>query len=353
MGNVNPEMLVLAREARQLTQAAVAEAAGITQGALSKFESGQLEPEPATLARLASELGYPQEFFFETMPTQELPFFFRKPVSLPARAVRMVRAKMNVLRLWVSRLSLAADLPELDVPSVDLEAEDLTPEDAAQVVRSYWGVPRGPIESVVELLERAGVLVFEQDFGAAKLDGISVFERNTGLPPTVFVNPDRPGDRQRFTLAHELGHLVMHAGREHTLSKRDVEDEADRFAGELLLPARDIKGHLSTVSLPVLARLKAHWKVSMGALLMAAAKHSKVSPSQSRRLWTQMNALGYRTREPNPIERERPRLFAELVDLHLRDLGYSESELAAHLRLEEPELRLVAGLKRGGLQVVK
>ena len=206
---------------------------------------------------------------------------------------------------------------------------------------------------MVDLLEDAGVLVVESDFGSPKFDGFSVFERNTGLPPTVFLNQAPPGDRERFTLAHELGHLVLHTGLDVTKPERDVEAEADRFAAEFLAPAADIKGHLGRITLADLARLKLHWKISMGSLLMCADRLGRITPSQKRRLWMEMSSLGYRTKEPNPIPRESPRLFTELIEFHLGELGYTEQELADHLRVTASELRAKSGLKRPGLTLVR
>jgi Zn-dependent peptidase ImmA (M78 family) len=135
-----------------------------------------------------------------------------------------------------------------------------------------------------------------------------------------------PSDRCRYTLAHELGHLVMH----RLPSQHDMEDEANRFAGEFLMPARDVVPQLSKLSLQRLATLKPYWKVSMGALLQHAYRLGQVTERHHRFLRAELTRLGYHRREPVELDvlEERPALFSDLIQLHLERLGYGIEELS-------------------------
>lgn len=115
---------------------------------------------------------------------------------------------------------------------------------------------------MVRLLERAGIIITIR-FGVPEVDAIAQVVPE--LPPMIFVNQDAPMDRLRFTLAHELGHLVMHA-----FPHPELEEEANRFAAEFLMPVANIRTQFAQVSLPVLAMLKKVWRVSMAALLQNA-----------------------------------------------------------------------------------
>ncbi|MFX5225882.1 ImmA/IrrE family metallo-endopeptidase, partial [Acinetobacter baumannii] len=89
-----------------------------------------------------------------------------------------------------------------------------------------------------------------------------------GLNPCIFIDKNMPSDRQRFTLAHELGHAIM-----HKLPSENMEDEANRFASALLMPSKDIRPYLTgKITLEKLATLKLVWKVSMNALLKTAER---------------------------------------------------------------------------------
>ena len=78
----------------------------------------------------------------------------------------------------------------------------------ADRIRAAWLIPDGAINNLTILVESAGVIIIESDFGTNGIDGTSLWISET--PPLIFINKDLPQDRYRFTLAHELGHLIMH-----------------------------------------------------------------------------------------------------------------------------------------------
>lgn len=154
----------------------------------------------------------------------------------------------------------------------------------------------------------------------------------------------------RFTLAHEIGHIVM-----HTLHSEDQEREADEFAAEFLMPEKEIKPDLRSLTIAKLSPLKQYWKVSMAALIRRARDLDQINDRQYRRFFTKLNHLNYRTNEPNPIPQEEPRLIKEIIEMHQTTHSYSAAELslATSLKVEEfysvyldqidekPRLRLV------------
>ena len=150
-----------------------------------------------------------------------------------------------------------------------------------------------------------------------------------------------PGDRMRFTLAHELAHIVM-----HKLLTENMENEADRFASEFLMPSEDIRHQLNYLTLDKLAQLKLYWKVSMAALLMKAKTLKTISERQYSYLWMLMGKNGYRLNEPVQfsIPQEKPSLLSEMITTHLQELEFSERELAKILMLHESEFRTIYGL---------
>jgi Zn-dependent peptidase ImmA (M78 family) len=166
------------------------------------------------------------------------------------------------------------------------------------------------------------------------IDGVTI-NVNDRLPPIIFVNKDIPGDRLRFTLSHELAHIVM-----HKYPSENMEKEADTFASEFLMPADDIKHSLSYLTLHKLAELKLHWKVAMSALVYRANFLGQISPRQNQYLFMQLSKAGYKTREPAELDIpvEKPSLLKKLIDIHTQVLNYSVNEIAKILHLEEEEV---------------
>ncbi len=153
----------------------------------------------------------------------------------------------------------------------------------------------------------------------------------------MLLNGAHPADRMRFTLAHELGHLVM-----HRFPNEKMEEEANEFASSLLLPEADMREAFTgrRVTLPLLAALKPEWKVAMQALLYRAGKLGLVDANQSRYLWQKISANGWKTREPPELDfaREEPIVLPSIIQAHLGELGYSLPDLSKMLRLHESDI---------------
>ena len=270
---VNPEMIILARESRGLTQSCLAKSLCITQGKLSKIEHGVLCVSKELLEELSKELDYPIEFFFQTESIFGAGLSIvhhRKRKSISSKTLAMIHAQMNIRRIHLSKLLQAVNIQKNRIPHMDVDEYDEDIERIAQEVRANWLIPSGPIKNLTAIIESVGGIVIQCNFKTRKLDAIG--HSIPRLPPIIFANIDVPGDRLRFTLAHELGHIIM-----HSVPRPRMEKEADRFAAEFLMPSRDIRPSLSQLSLSKLANLKIHWKVSMAALLYRAKELNKIS----------------------------------------------------------------------------
>lgn len=283
----NKEMLTLARESRGLTQGDLARKLDCTQGYISKLEHG-LQPIPDDLLPdLADALGYPEAFFLQgdRVYGYGTPcLYHRKQKTIPALVLRQLQAIANVIRLQVRNLcrgvefEISSDFPRLDI-------EDFkSPESVADLARRYWALPMGPIPDLLALIEASGGMVIRVSFGTHQLDAVSVCA--PGERPLFMVNADSPWDRVRFTLAHEIGHMIMH----NTVGV-DMEAEADQFAAEFLMPAEDIRPELDDVRLETLAILKRRWGVSMQALARRAFTLGTITRDQYRRTLPALAAL--------------------------------------------------------------
>lgn len=347
MNAFNPEMMILARERQGLSQSALARAIGVTQATISRYEAGLVEPLEEHLRSIAETLGRPKHFFYlDESLFGASSMFHRKRKSLSVKDEKRIHAQVNELRIRTALLLREAEI----VSQAQFHRIDATtsgPEVAAQAVRHLWQLPIGPIRSVVGAIERAGGVVFDCEFETDKVDGISQWPLgHDGTPPVFFVRDDCPGDRQRWTLAHELGHVVM-----HHMPSDDPEREADMFAAEFLMPAREIASELNRLTLQKAAALKCYWKVSMAAIVWRAYTLEKITERQYRYFNTQMSMLGYRKCEPAPIPREEPRLFDEVMRMHRRSHGRTIEQLACMLGMYEEQFRAEYWQTATGLRI--
>jgi Zn-dependent peptidase ImmA (M78 family) len=201
------------------------------------------------------------------------------------------------------------------------------------MVRALWHVPSGPISNLVRLIESAGAVVLMRDFETQKLDGMSSWAKR--VPPLFYLNSEMPMDRLRWTIAHEVGHLVMH----WTAPRADPEEEANLFASELLLPEAETKTDLRQLTFKRLPQLKAYWRVSMFALVKTASVRGALPANKIKSLYVQMSRAGWRSGEPFELERETPSLSDTAISVHMNQHGYSTDELAGIANLWTDEFR--------------
>lgn len=313
----------------------------MAQGTLSKYETGASEPPHEFVCELASALDFPPAFFYEPgRPYGFPPFHYRKRKKLSAKALGRIVAQMNIRRMHIQKMMLSFDfkaparIPEIDSDEYRASVKGkLTVEEIARTIREMWMLPKGPIQNMVDLLESGGGVVVHCDFGSDLIDAMS--QRIDGMPILFFVNTHAPADRVRHTLAHELGHMVLHTTTLH--DDDTMEDEADSFAGAFLLPLEEFKPQMRRFDLRHLANLKSHWKVSMSSIAYRAAKLNLITPYQSKMFWMEMSRLGYRTREPNEPPREEGTLLRRMVGYHTQQLGYSKEEMCKLLRMNRKD----------------
>lgn len=343
---INPEMVILAREYRGLTQGGLAERTGFSQPKIARIENGTGPDLVAEdFACLCKKLNFPAEFFLQDevrVGFGSSSYYYRKRTALSAGDRKRIQSVVNLMRIHLKRMLSAVDM-EYARPLRRLELDEYggSPARVARAISSFWKLPDGPIANLTAAVESAGVLVVPCNFGTREIDGTSLWLGE--LPPLIFMRADLPGDRWRFTLAHELGHLVM-----HEIPTETMESEADQFAAELLVPEKDIRpmfARYSSIGLSDLANLKLYWKVAMTALLRRSKDLHYTSENQARYLYQRMGMMGYRMNEPVQIEREQPRVVQQLLECFTERMGYTADAFADFLRMPRDEVEAIYGVK--------
>jgi Zn-dependent peptidase ImmA (M78 family)/DNA-binding XRE family transcriptional regulator len=330
MSAFNPVRLVLARERRGLFGKELAARCGVTAQTVSNWESGTTVPSAEAVCRVASDLEFPEGFFyrpdFDRLP--EGAASFRARTKLPARQKRAALAAGDLVRELAMWIESRFELPPVRLP--DLQGQP--PELAAQVVRAEWLLGDKPIPNMIHLLESRGVLVFSLAQDCHELDAFSFW---SGGRPIVLLNTMKTPERSRIDAAHELFHLLAH--KEET--GKQEEEDADSFAGALLMPANDLRRYIPHVlGLNQLIQEKNRWGVSLSALVYRLHRVVLIKDWQYRSLFMELSKRGYRTSEPLSIARENSALLSKVFDA-LRAQGITPRRLALDLCLSLEQLQ--------------
>lgn len=338
---VNPDTIEIARLSRGVGQLELSNEIGIKQGTLSKMESGILSISEETITKIAAYLKYPVDFFYEKIvipPTFAI--HYRKKKAVDGIELQKMQYNIYIMKHFIKKLLKAATINSNMLYLNPDEYGD--PESIANIVRNKWNIPRGPIKNLMEVVESAGVIVLLVEYDNDELDG-EVVPDEDGLP-VIYLNKNRPPDRIRFTLAHELGHLIMHS-KDYIIAGEDAEKEANVFASEFLMPSDDIRYQIDeSLNLARLADLKRHWKVSMAALIVAAERVG-LEKKRISSLWAQINKAGFKKKEPDlGIQYESPRLVKEIFDLYFNKLNYSIDDLGEIVTLHKSDIRNIVDL---------
>lgn len=323
---MNPRMLSLLRESRGLSQSALAREAKVPQSAISRAENGLGELDPARVQAIADVLDYPLEalnWTDEVLGFGSASFHHRKQQALGQVTLQRIHADVNLMRMRIARLLRGIEMvPRYKFPSIEVD-ELGSPEDVARAVRAYWRVPMGPVANTMKVLENAGAVIVRADLYSPRISAISISA--PGTPPLFVLNEGMPADRERFTLAHEAAHVIMH---DMPAKPEDAEREADAFAAEFLMPANEIRRELRNLDLARAAQMKVRWKTAMSAIIRRARDLGQIDESRYRSLNVQISQRGWRKIEPVELEHEQPSLISQIISLHHEQHSYSIDELA-------------------------
>jgi Zn-dependent peptidase ImmA (M78 family)/DNA-binding XRE family transcriptional regulator len=311
---VNGERIRQARELRRMTQTKLAESSGVAQAAIAKIENGELNPSESLLKAIALQTGFPVAFFNREI-ARDFPL---GSLLFRAHAAATVRDRTEAYRYGQITFEIAHHLAQrVECPALRLPQLREHPSTAAGITRAQFGLsPDTPIPHLVKIVESSGVRVLALPIDLEDRDAFSLWVGNEIRTPVIFLARNRPGDRQRFSLAHELGHLVLHHAIRGQVSS--VESEANQFAAELLMPEMAMRREIMPpVTLTSLARLKPRWRVSIQALIRRAHDLEIITKRQYAYLFERVGANGWRLNEPSylDIAPEKPRGLRQMAEL--------------------------------------
>lgn len=354
-GPFEPARLTQARSRLGISKADLASCVGVSAAAIGQYEAGVNSPRPEVRDRLAEALKVHPGFFDVGRPLARI-----DAVNAHFRSLRSARVsdrqKALATATFVWELTFALEryvkLPEADLPSL---TAGMRPTEAAAALRRHWDLPDGPVKHLVAMAESRGIVVAVRPL--REIDAVDAFSAVIVDRPVIITTPRRSENvfRHRFSIAHEIGHLLLHGDSgEHSAA---VEREADEFAAAFLTPAATMDAALpQRLDLAALDRLGRTWGVSPKSLVRRMVERGRTTESSARRAYQRLAMTDDPLADPtSAYPGEMPSLLKKAADL-AGDIGAGIPAIAEALKLspaqvrdllgdadERPVLRLVAG----------
>lgn len=326
MSEFNNERIQLACDFHGWTCSELAARANISRATISSLKSGK-KPFTVEMAQiLASACSLPLSFFMlQDNIFTESQLTFRALQSFSKIRKRQISVEYSLLAATVARLTqmtnshLFSWINTIAPYSAPTHAEI---ERIAQQTRQALSLsPTGAIPNVVRAFERGGICVAPMHSVSSDTTHIdAVCNPQCVSPAIAYMKRQSAGDRQRFTIAHEAGHLILQKNR-HDIPWRLQEDEANYFAGAFLIPEAEARLEFSSsMNLMDYVQLKTQWGVSIAAMITRAARLGIISIDRQRSLMMQLSARNWRTCEPVKVDTEQPILLRQMVGCSLGNL---------------------------------
>ncbi|WP_292891649.1 XRE family transcriptional regulator [Microbacterium sp.] len=341
-GRFEPARLTQARVRQGLSKSELAVAVGVSSAAIGQYEADVNAPRLEVIERLARVLKVQPDFFTVGRPMARI-----DTVNAHFRSLRSTRvsdrqrALATTTLVWELTFALerSVKLPDADLPRLPAGT---SPAGAAQALRAHWNLPDGPVKHLVATAESRGIVVVVRPL--SEVERVDAFSAVIVDRPIVITTPRRTENvfRHRFSIAHEIGHLLLHA--ESDEQSAAIEREADEFAAAFLTPAAAMDTVLpQRLDLAALDRAGRTWGVSPHSLVRRMVERNRVTESSARRAYQRLAASYDPETDPtSSYPGEVPTLLrkaAELAAAH----GTNVPALAELLRLPTVQVRELLG----------
>jgi Zn-dependent peptidase ImmA (M78 family) len=294
---------------RGLTQTKLAAEIEVKQSAISQMESGEISPSAEIMQKIVLKTGFPLSFFQQPDSPEfaKGSMLFRARASLTKKESEEVEQYTSTVFEFAEKLEASFKTIPVNLPKVDSNSIS-----AAIEARSFWGLSKSePIENLIGILEENGLMILALPICYEREDALSAWmlRDNNKRPVIAISNYNVSGDRLRFSMAHELGHLLLH--QTSNIEKSQADKEANSFAGEFLMPKESILKEFSPpITFASLLSAKRRWRVSIQAIIRQLYNLKIITERQYRYLMMQW----HRKIEPIEIIAEKPRLLGQMIE---------------------------------------
>lgn len=350
-------------KARALTWKALSEIADIRTSTLSDYYQGKATPSPTQLEKIAAALDFPVNYFLREGPIGASlvgPRLFRAAAGKTAKAANEAEARLSWLAECFTFAEGHLNLPKFDFLKAyaeigdpfELDRRDL--EAIAQAVREKLGFAKEPVVNLLRRLEQNGIAIIRYRGlleGKVKIDALSN-HCETGRPLcAIFSTESSSLPRDNFTIAHELGHIVLHSRvnekrYDSPADSKTLEDQANQFASAFLLPKQPFLDELYAPTLKAFEFMKRKWRVSIAAMVRRCFDVGFIDRDKYTSLNVMISQRRWRKKEPldDCFQIEEPKLLEKVIEALETEEGISAPDLSDALSLNPRDLASISGL---------
>jgi Zn-dependent peptidase ImmA (M78 family)/DNA-binding XRE family transcriptional regulator len=291
MENIFGRKIKSARLIKGLGQEELAQTIGITKQMVSKYEKGLSMPSSAHLFQLADALQVNVDFFFSAPQLELGTVNFRKKSAFGIRKQESLKEK---LQAEIADYIEIEDLLQVSysgiVEACSVEVRSIAEVEQAVVdIRHQWDIGLDPIHNIIQLLEDHEIKVIEIDETADAFDGLACLVNDN--IPVIVVNKNFPVERKRFTLAHELGHLLL---KIPDSEQSNIEKYCNRFAGAFLFQQsaiiKEFGVQRSPISLAELIEVQKKYGMSIQGIMYRLKDIGIISEARHAGFYRKINA---------------------------------------------------------------
>jgi Zn-dependent peptidase ImmA (M78 family)/DNA-binding XRE family transcriptional regulator len=368
----NGKSLTNIRILHDMSRSQLAEKVGVTEQAIWQYENGYTFPKLEVVNKLKTIFKVKGPYFYQpdllnkvdmnNIQIQNIAYRSETINSLSKSQselmhVRFIDAFLKKIEQKINYpknllLELRRDVVIFLKNNSEMDRE-LQIKYIAELARERIGLGEGSNKNLLFLLEKAGAFIFEKEIGD-KIDAYSLWTEEDRAY-IILGSVKKSAVRRNFDLAHELGHLLLHYKVEFTMldkkSYKTIEDEANSFAAEFLLPEnefrKDCEGIAKVSNPDAYIDIKEKWNVSLQAIAVRAFKLNLINYQQYRYYYMLINKKGYKIQEPldDKISIERPMKIKSILQLLFKNNIYSLSSLMNDLKVDQGFFTVLTGIE--------
>lgn len=269
----------------------VADYVGVSKQMISKYENGETLPNSGKIILLSQLFGQKPDYFFRKSEVEIGEINFRKKSTF---GIKKINALKEEVRLHIENYIYVENTLNLNVnfknPLLSFSiGEDKDIVRAASFLKEKWEIGKDAIYNVIDLLEEKHIKVIEVEEETNKFDGLATIVDDKYY--IVVVNKNFPVERKRFTLLHELGHLLLNIKE---FEEKQQEKFCNLFASEMLLSSENLLmefGHKrSQITFEETINIQKKYGISFTAIVYKLGENAVVSKSRIENFYKRINS---------------------------------------------------------------